>query len=315
MRGLPPPRPIPIKERSSILFLEKGRLDVLDGAFVLVDEAGVRVHIPIGGVVCLMLEPGTRVSHAAVALAARAGTLLIWVGEAGVRLYAAGQPGGARADRLLYQAKLALDDEARLRVVRKMYAVRFGEEPPARRSIDQLRGIEGARVRETYKALAGRHGISWRGREYDPRDWGAADTVNRCLSGATASLYGITEAAVLAAGYAPAIGFLHTGKPQSFVYDIADLFKFETVVPVAFRVAGAVQANRPLDGRPVSDPVGEVRRRCRDAFRSTQILTRLIPAIEEVLAAGGLPVPEAAPEAMPIAFEDPESSGDDGHRG
>jgi CRISPR-associated protein Cas1 len=90
------------------LFLEKGRLDVLDGAFVLVDEVGVRIHIPVGGVVCLMLEPGTRVSHAAVALAARAGTLLIWVGEAGVRLYAAGQPGGARADRLLYQARLAL---------------------------------------------------------------------------------------------------------------------------------------------------------------------------------------------------------------
>src|SRR5207253_7113161 len=128
IRGLPPPRPIPIKDRASILFLEKGRLDVLDGAFVLVDEAGVRVHIPVGGVVCLMLEPGTRVSHAAVALAARAGTLLIWVGEAGVRLYAAGQPGGARADRLLYQARLALDDEARLRVVRKMYAMRFNEE-------------------------------------------------------------------------------------------------------------------------------------------------------------------------------------------
>src|SRR5207253_3691140 len=112
LRGLPPPRPIPIKDRASILFLEKGRLDVLDGAFVLVDEGGVRVHIPVGGVVCLMLEPGTRVSHA-VALAARAGTLLIWVGEAGVRLYAAGQPGGARADRLLYQARRALDDEAR----------------------------------------------------------------------------------------------------------------------------------------------------------------------------------------------------------
>ena len=154
-RGLPPLRPIPIKDRSSILFLEKGRLDVLDGAFVLVDKAGVRVHIPVGGVVCSMLEPGTRVSHAAVALAARAGTLLIWVGEAGVRLYAAGQPGGARADRLLYQARLALDDEARLRVVRKMYALRFQEDAPARRSVDQLRGIEGARVREMYKALAG----------------------------------------------------------------------------------------------------------------------------------------------------------------
>ncbi len=263
-----------------------------------------------------MLEPGTRVSHAAVALAARAGTLLIWVGEAGVRLYAAGQPGGARADRLLYQARLALDDDARLRVVRKMYAVRFREEPPARRSVDQLRGIEGARVREMYKALAARDGIAWRGRDYDPSDWGASDTVNRCLSAATASLYGITEAAVLAAGYAPAIGFLHTGKPQRFVYDIADLYKFETVVPVAFRVAGAAQANRPLDGRPVTDPVGEVRRRCRDAFRQSQILARLIPAIEEVLAAGGLPLPEAAPEAMPVAFEDPvEKLSDDGHRG
>ncbi len=315
LRGLPPPRPIPIKDRSSILFLEKGRLDVLDGAFVLVDEAGVRVHIPIGGVACLMLEPGTRVSHAAVALASRAGTLLIWVGEAGVRLYAAGQPGGARADRLLYQARLALDDDARLKVVRKMYALRFGEEPPARRSVDQLRGIEGARVRAMYKALAARHGVAWHGRDYDPDNWDGSDMVNRCLSAATAALYGISEAAILAAGYAPAIGFLHTGKPQSFVYDIADIFKFETVVPVAFRVAGAAQAGRPLDGRPVSEPVGEVRRRCRDAFRRSQLLIRLIPAIEEVLAAGGLPVPEAPPEAMPVAFADTGRLGDDGRRG
>lgn len=186
MPGLPPPRPIPIRERASILFLEKGRLDVLDGAFVVVDETGVRIHIPVGGVVCLMLEPGTRVSHAAVALAA---------------------------------------------------------------------------------------------------------------------------------GYAPALGFLHSGKPQSFVYDIADLFKFETVVPEAFRVASAAQAGRVLDGRPIGDPVAEVRRRCRDAFRRTDILSRLIPAIEDVLAAGGLPMPEAPPEAMPVAFEDAGKTGDDGHRG
>lgn len=313
--GLPPPRPIPIRERNSILFVEKGQLDVLDGAFVMVDATGIRTHIPIGGVVCLMLEPGTRVSHTAVALAARAGTLLIWVGEAGVRLYAAGQPGGARADRLLLQARLALDDEARLRVVRKMYALRFGEEPPARRSIDQLRGIEGVRVRETYKLLAQRHGATWDGRGYDPHDWSTADTVNRCLSSATSALYGVTEAAVLAAGYAPALGFLHTGKPQSFVFDIADILKFETVVPEAFRVAAAVQQGRPLDGRLVDDPVAETRRRCRDAFRRTSVLSRLIPLIEEVLAAGGLPLPEAPPEAMPVAFEAPEGQGDAGHRG
>lgn len=313
--GLPPPRPIPIRERVSILFIEKTRLDVLDGAFVLVDEAGIRTHIPVGGVACLMLEPGTRVSHAAVALAARAGTLLIWVGEAGVRLYAAGQPGGARSDRLLYQAKLALDDDARLRVVRKMYALRFGEEPPQRRSIDQLRGIEGVRVRELYKAMAQRVGLRWEGRRYDPDAWDGADVVNRCLSAATAALYGVTEAAVLAAGYAPAIGFLHSGKPQSFVYDIADILKFETVVPEAFRVAAAAENGRPLDGRAVVDPVAKVRRRCRDAFRRSDVLARLIPLIEEVLAAGGLPVPDAPEEAMPVAIPVAEGGGDAGHRG
>jgi len=167
---LPPLKPIPIKERLSVLYIEYGQLDVLDGAFVVVDKNGVRTHIPVGGVVCLMLEPGTRVSHAACALAARVGTLLVWIGEAGVRLYSAGQPGGARADRLLYQAKLALDDELRLKVVRKMYALRFGEEPPQRRSVDQLRGIEGARVRETYKRMAAQHGLQWKSRNYDVDD-------------------------------------------------------------------------------------------------------------------------------------------------
>lgn len=313
--GLPPPRPIPLKERSSILFVERGRLDVLDGAFVLVDENGIRTHIPIGGLACLMLEPGIRVSHMAVVLAARAGTLLIWVGEAGVRLYAAGQPGGARSDRLLYQARLALDDDARLRVVRRMYALRFDEEPPQRRSVDQLRGLEGARVREMYKLLAQQHSIKWEGRRYDPTEWSSADLVNRCLSAATSALYGITEAAILAAGYAPAIGFLHSGKPQSFVYDIADIVKFETVVPEAFRVTAAAQQGRPLDRRPVDDPVAEVRRRCRDVFRRSNLLERLIPLIEEVLAAGGLPVPPPSEEAMPAAFPDPEAQGDAGHRG
>ena len=95
---LPPLKPLPIKERLSILYIERGHLDVLDGAFVVVDKNGVRTHIPVGGVACLMLEPGTRVSHMACALAALVGTLLVWIGEAGGRLYSAGQPGGARAD-------------------------------------------------------------------------------------------------------------------------------------------------------------------------------------------------------------------------
>ena len=307
---LPPLKPIPIKERVSVVFIEKGEIDVVDGAFVVVDQQGLRVRpvltqIPIGGVACLMLEPGTRISHRAVALAARVGTLLVWVGEAGVRLYSSGQPGGARSDRLLYQAKLALDDELRLKVVRKMYALRFGEEPPTRRSVDQLRGIEGARVRRTYQLLAKQYRLEWSGRDYDAENWDEADLPNRCLSAATSCLYGVTEAAVLAAGYAPAVGFIHTGKPLSFVYDIADVYKFETVVPVAFKVAA---------GQPAGNAERAVRLGCRDIFRQTKLLDRIIPDIEEILAAGEIPRPEAPSDAVGPALPNPESMGDAGHR-
>ena len=301
---LPPLKPIAIKERLSMLFLEKGELDVIDGAFVLVDKNGVRTQIPVGSVACLMLEPGSRVSHAAVALASRVGCLLIWVGEAGVRLYAAGQPGGARSDRLLYQAKLALIDETRLKVVRKMYEFRFDDELPPGQTVEQMRGIEGARVKKIYELLAKRSGVVWNGRKYNSDSWGSGDLPNRCLSSATACLYGVTEAGILAAGYAPAIGFVHTGKPLSFVYDIADLFKFETVVPVAFRIA----AQNP------ADPEGMVRRACRDVFRETKLLKKIIPTIEEILAAGNVPIPKASPEAVLPAIVDDEGIGDVGHR-
>jgi CRISPR-associated protein Cas1 len=302
---LPPLKPIPMKDRLSVLFVEKGNLDVLDGAFVVVDKGGVRTHIPVGGVACLMLEPGTRVSHAAVTLASRVGCLLVWVGDGGVRLYASGQPGGARADRLLYQAKLALDDEARLKVVRKMYAIRFNEEPPERRSVEQLRGIEGVRVRKMYELIAKQYRVEWKHRNYDYSEWESGDIPNRCLSSATSCLYGISEAAILAAGYAPAVGFIHTGKPQSFVYDIADIFKFETVVPVAFRIA----AKKP------NDPEREVRLACRDAFRQGRVLARIIPMIEEILAAGGLSIPKPPEESVAPVIPNKEGIGDVGHRG
>lgn len=309
MSGLPPPRPIPLKDRASLVFVERAQLDVQDGAFVAVNADGTRTHIPVGGFACLMLEPGARISHAAVALAARAGTLVTWVGEAGVRLYSAGQPGGARADRLLWQARIALDDAVRLRVVRRMYQLRFGEEAPSRRSIDQLRGIEGVRVRESYALLARQHGVDWRRRSYDPADWEAGDVPNRCLSAATACLHGLAEAAVLAAGYAPAIGFLHTGKPLSFVYDIADLWKLDTFVPEAFRIAG-LHARGRLDMAPDR----AVRLACRDAFRKTGLLSKIIPGIEAVLEAGELSRPAPPPEASRPAFPD-ATSGDQGHRG
>lgn len=299
-----PLKPIPIKARTSMIFVGMGQIDVKDGAFVVIDKNGERMHVTVGSLACIMLEPGTRVSHAAIKLASICGTLLIWVGEAGVRLYSAGQPGGARSDKLLYQAKLALDGELRLKVVRKMFELRFGEEAPQRRSVEQLRGIEGARVRKTYQLLAKQYGVEWHGRRYDPKDWSKGDIINQCISSATSCLYGITEAAILAAGYAPAIGFLHTGKPLSFVYDIADIIKFETVVPVAFEVAA----------KKTYSPDRDVRIACRESFRKTNILKRLIPLIEEILSAGEIKPPEPYKDAQLPAIPEPETIGDDGHR-
>jgi CRISPR-associated protein Cas1 len=156
-----------------------------------------------------------------------------------------------------------------------------------------------------YELLANQYKVKWKYRDYDANQWESGDIPNRCLSSATACLYGITEAAILASGYAPAVGFIHTGKPQSFVYDIADIFKFETVVPVAFRIAARVPAN----------PEREVRIACREAFRQTRLLHRIIPTIEEVLSAGEIEIPKPHEEAVPIAIPNKEGIGDVGHRG
>jgi CRISPR-associated protein Cas1 len=176
--------------------------------------------------------------------------------------------------------------------------------------VDQLRGIEGARVRETYKLLAHRHGVNWNARNYDRKEWEGADTPNRALSAGTACLYGLTEAAVLAAGYAPAIGFLHRGKPLSFVYDVADIYKFETVVPTAFATASRIIKGKG-DGTPIER---QVRIACRDSFRRTGLLKRIIPDIEKILRASGLDPPLDAPEAPDPAIPSEEAPGDDGHR-
>ncbi len=152
--------------------------------------------------------------------------------------------------------------------------------------------------------MAKQYGVQWKGRRYDPKDWDKGDVINQCISAATSCLYGITEAAILAAGYAPAVGFIHTGKPQSFVYDIADIYKFETVIPIAFKIA----ASHP------SEPDRQVRLACRDVFREKKVLKKLIPLIEEVLAAGEIEPPQAPEESVPPAIPLPESIGDEGHR-
>ena len=267
-----------------MLTVEHGMVEVEGASLVVSDVRGVRAQLPVATAAVLMLEPGTTITHAAVKLCAEQRTLIIWTGEAGVRLYSAGQEGAAHSYRLLRQARLALDPKSRLAVAREMYRRRFADEPPRKRSIEQLRGMEGARVRAAYQRLAAQHGVKWEGRNYDRKNWEGQDLVNRALSAANSCLYGVCHAAILTAGYSAALGFIHTGYPLAFVHDLADLYKLELSAPIAFRLAA--EGNSDVETR--------VRHTLRDNFRRVKLLERLIPGIESLLDAGedGGPAPE-----------------------
>lgn len=176
--------------------------------------------------------------------------------------------------RLLFQAKLASDDNERLAVAKRMYLKRFDDDLTGM-SIEQLRGMEGQRVRICYQKYATFFNINWERRDYDQGSWFAADLPNRALSAANACLYGIVHAGIVAAGYSAGIGFIHTGKMLSFVYDVADFYKTEISIPIAFKevLEGEIQLER------------RVRLACRDAFHKYKLMDKILPDIAEVLGA------------------------------
>lgn len=264
-------RAIPVSERISIIYLEKGVLE-RDGHTVVLKQDEVSTVLPVGKTAVLMIGPGVSVTHAAVRLCVEEKALLLWVGECGVRLYAAGEPRGL-ADRILRQATLRADEKSRLLIVRRLFRHMFGEDPPINRSIEQLRGIEGGRVKQIFHDLAASKKVEWVGRSMDMRD-----PLNLAISTATAALYGLAEAVILSLGYSPAIGFVHTGNPRSLVYDLADTVKFKTVVPLAFDLYSENQVD--LERR--------VRTACRDLFYREQLARLLVENMEDVLGVNGI---------------------------
>jgi CRISPR-associated protein Cas1 len=259
----------------SYLYLEHGRLEQEAHSVVFIDAQGGCIPIPAAALTVLMLGPGTSVTHAAVKTLAQNGCLLLWTGEEGMRVYAQGGGETRKAYHLLHQARLASDPQQRLAVVRRMYAARFGRPLDPDWTLEQLRGLEGQRVRQVYAQASQTYGVPWHGRRYDRRHWGRGDPVNRALSAAHALLNGICHAAIVAGGYSPALGFIHTGQQLSFVYDIADLYKAEITIPLAFRVVAEAQSLTHLEQ--------QVRQTCREAFRSHRLLERILPDIERLL--------------------------------
>ena len=250
-----------IRERLSFLYVERCRISRLDGAISMTDARGT-VCIPAASLSVLMLGPGTNVSHRAMELMGDVGATVIWVGEQGVRYYAHGRPLTHSSRLIVRQAELVSNTRLRLGVAREMYRMRFPGECVDHLTMQQLRGREGSRIRSVYRKASKETGVPWSGREYRPDDFDGGSAVNKSLSAAHACLYGAVHGVIVALGCSPALGFVHVGHERSFVYDIADLYKAELTIPIAFQVAS----------EDVEDVAAETRRRVRDAFSTGHVM-------------------------------------------
>ncbi|MFC8996293.1 type I-E CRISPR-associated endonuclease Cas1e [Streptomyces rochei] len=282
-----------LEDRISSLYAERCHIDRDDNAIVLVNKART-VHVPAAWLAVLLIGPGSRITHPAVTLLADSGTAVCWVGEQGVRLYATGTSTARGSQLQLRQAWLVTRPKERVAVARRMYDMRFPGEDTASLTLQQLRGREGTRIRRLYTQHADRTGVPWTKRDYKPGDaFAAGDDVNRLLSAANSALYGICHAAVTGLGASPALGFVHTGNALSFVLDIADLYKAEFTIPLAFDLA-AQGLTSERDARTA----------LRDTAIRGKLLPRIVADIKQLLAPDDGDLPD---EALGALWDDGDS--------
>ena len=255
----------------SFLYVEHAVIERKDKAIALYREDGV-VEVPCASLATLALGPGTRITHAAIVTLASCGTTVLWVGEENTRFYATGTGKTRKSSNLLRQAAAWADSESRKTIVERLYRFRFRESLPAGMTIQQIRGREGVRVREAYAEASRKYGVPWAGRNYKRGNWSDADPVNRALSAGSSILYGVCHSGIVASGFSPAIGFIHEGKQLSFVYDIADLYKMELVIPSAFNAAST---------KPES-PESATRAELRELINTSNLLPRLIEDLKRL---------------------------------
>ena len=262
-----------LRDSISYIYMEHARIDQ-DAAAIMFEVEDGKIPVPVASLTCLMLGPGTTITHAAVKTVTENGCLIVWCGENATRFYASGMGETRSARNTLLQAELCMNQEKHLAVVRKMYEIRFPKMPTKGLSLEQIRGLEGIRVRQAYQVAAKQFGVKWKGRDYKQKEWDQSDPINRALSEANAILYSLCQAAIISLGYSTALGFIHTGKALSFVYDIGDLYKAETTIPAAFEAIGKGEG----------DLSKNVRINCRRYFASTGILKRIAKDLETIFS-------------------------------
>jgi len=266
-----------VRDSISFIYFEHCRIEQ-DIHSIAVFQKETCYRIPCANIQTLMLGPGTCITHAAIKTLTDNACEIQWVGEDVLRFYAGGRGASSNTERLMHQASYWADPLKKLAVVRRMYLSRFDESLAEDLTLQQIRGLEGVRMRSLYQRLSQETGVEWKGRDYKVEHWDDSDEINKALSIANACLYAVCQAAMTAVGYSPGLGFIHTGKPLSFIYDVADLYKAETSIPAAFEAVASTYF----------DLSSEVRRKCREKFQGVKLMRRLIPEIDRLLLFDGV---------------------------
>lgn len=263
-----------ISDRATFIYVEHVDINRQDGAITVSNDRGI-VKIPVAIIGVLLLGPGTNITHRAAELIGEMGTSMVWVGENGVRQYACGRPLAHSTKFLEKQAELVSNKRKRLNIARRMYQIRFPNENVTTDTMQQLRGKEGARVRKIYRQYAKKYKISWSGRSYDIDDFHGGDPVNKALSVANVCLYGLVHSVIVALGMSPGLGFVHTGHDKSFVYDIADLYKADYTIPLAFEIAANYDETK--------DDISSItRHKMRNLFSEKKLAREIIKDIKNL---------------------------------
>ncbi len=284
-----------LRDSISYIYLEHAIIEQDDLSIVAICKDG-RIPIPVAATTCLLLGPGTNITHAAIRTIGENGCMVIWCGERATRFYASGMGETRSAKNLLLQAACCMDPDKHMQVVRRMYALRFPGIDTDGMTLQQIRGMEGIRVRKTYELFGKTTGVKWKKRTYKTEAWEASDAINQALSEANAMLYGVCHAAIVSMGFSAGLGFIHTGKQLSFVYDIADLYKTETTIPAAFEaVAKGGDIHR------------ELRVLCRKHFGAARLMERIPKDLAELF--GGMEGGVNAASAGSLWSEDGEIRG------
>lgn len=232
-----------VKDKYPFIYLERGRLEIDDSSVKWIDSEANVVRLPIATLNCLLLGPGTSVTHEAIKVIAQSNCNICWVGEDSLLFYANGQTPTADTRNMREQIMLSADPKKSVEVARRMYAKRFPEAELAGKPLKTMMGMEGYRVRALYEQKGQEYGVGWKGRSYTPGKFELGDITNQVLTASNAALYGILSSAVHSMGYSPHVGFIHSGSPLPFVYDLADMYKEYLCIDLAFSLTLEMAGN------------------------------------------------------------------------